>query len=853
MHHIYGNISLAFANVFLVIAVCVFAVGFFPYKPFLPGLAKPYEYLGSLGQGSLPSAKAPFNKVVFMVVDALRSDFVYSNISGFQFTQSLIRSGAALPFTAHATAPTITMPRVKAITTGSVPTFLDVILNFMESDTTSSLANQDTWLAQMKAKKSGKMLMYGDDTWLKLFPETFDRADGTSSFFVSDFTEVDNNVTRHIPDELKNTDWNTMVLHYLGLDHIGHKAGPRSPNMLPKQKEMDGIVRLIYDAMVRESYLEDTLLVLCGDHGMNDGGNHGGSSPGETSPALVFVSPKLKGIGLGKESPTTPEKDLDYYTKVEQSDIVPTLAGLLGFPVPLNNVGVFIPELLQYWSKDVQKLYSGGGHDEKLQLLAENRQRLMDVVSAKHRDPKYFSHGALQDRCDWSNMDDDDLVCQDAKLKNIANDHSAMSDENLQELYIEWTIDWCRKAQRVMSSAATEYSVLLLGSGMLVATIAVLLSISTLPSQWFRSPTGLVFVAMTGTYSATMFASSYVEEEQQFWYWFAAAWVAFLTAKRFQQVRRNRASPVKDATLALLLLVLLRTITRWNQSGQKHAGAPDIAHTLFSTYPILMWTMVTMTYTDLARKLIRHVFHRWTYQVAAAAAFGLSLLSLLFKLSFTSADAPELCPLAFRILAQMLNRGALKMVEGIHVLLALFLMTQVHVQNIPLFLGFNVLHRIFGQLVDGQPLLTTITMIILTHVSFFALENSNAISSIDLSNAYNGVSGYNALAVGMLLFLSNWAGPVWWTSAGMLMQLDCKERLENTAASKKEMGQDGGNLERGASTSTLGSRRAASSSAANHSSLSRVGNPGKGPLFTHLAVSTLFMSASMLAVMTACT
>ncbi len=27
--------------------------------------------------------------------------------------------------------------------------------------------------------------MYGDDTWLKLFPETFDRAEGTSSFFVS--------------------------------------------------------------------------------------------------------------------------------------------------------------------------------------------------------------------------------------------------------------------------------------------------------------------------------------------------------------------------------------------------------------------------------------------------------------------------------------------------------------------------------------------------------------------------------------------------------------------------------------------------------------------------------------------
>jgi len=98
---------------------------------------------------------------------------------------SLIADGAALPFTAHATSPTITMPRIKAITTGSTPSFLDVILNFAESDTSSSLATQDTWLAQMKAKKAGKLIMYGDDTWLKLFPETFDRSDGTSSFFVS--------------------------------------------------------------------------------------------------------------------------------------------------------------------------------------------------------------------------------------------------------------------------------------------------------------------------------------------------------------------------------------------------------------------------------------------------------------------------------------------------------------------------------------------------------------------------------------------------------------------------------------------------------------------------------------------
>lgn len=76
------------------------------------------------------------------------------------------------------------MPRVKAITTGSVPGFLDMILNFAESDTTSSLATQDTWLAQVKAK-GDELVMYGDDTWLRLFPGMFKRHDGTTSFFVS--------------------------------------------------------------------------------------------------------------------------------------------------------------------------------------------------------------------------------------------------------------------------------------------------------------------------------------------------------------------------------------------------------------------------------------------------------------------------------------------------------------------------------------------------------------------------------------------------------------------------------------------------------------------------------------------
>ena len=120
--------------------------------------------------------------------------------------------------------------------------------------------------------------------------------------------------------------------------------------MVPKQAEMDGIVKQIYNAIADKDHLRSTILILCGDHGMNDAGNHGGSAESETSPALVFISPKLKAVSKNCQCPVErPEGGFQYYNTVEQSDIAPTVAGMLGFPVPLNNLGVFIPELLDLW------------------------------------------------------------------------------------------------------------------------------------------------------------------------------------------------------------------------------------------------------------------------------------------------------------------------------------------------------------------------------------------------------------------------------------------------------------------------------------------------------------------------
>jgi ethanolaminephosphotransferase len=61
-----STFCLLAANILIPIAILVFAGGFFPYKPFLSGLAQ-YE---ALDYG--PPPNAPFDKVIFMVVDALR-------------------------------------------------------------------------------------------------------------------------------------------------------------------------------------------------------------------------------------------------------------------------------------------------------------------------------------------------------------------------------------------------------------------------------------------------------------------------------------------------------------------------------------------------------------------------------------------------------------------------------------------------------------------------------------------------------------------------------------------------------------------------------------------------------------
>ena len=438
-------------------------------------------------------------------------------------------------------------------------------------------------------------------------------------------------MTRHLPAELQKSDWNALIMHYLGLDHIGHKTGPQGPAMLPKQREMDDIVRMIFEAVQTVDHLKDTLVVLVGDHGMNAGGNHGGSGPGETEPALVFASPKFTGITT-RSCPTVPKDgtEFEFYRKVQQSDVVPTIASLLGFPVPKNSLGVVLEGV------------AGNllGETAWVRFLRRNAKQVLVILEASMGRERWLAavgrHTQKKVDCQSLADDEEEMACLWAiakRSKDEPKEQSALSD-------------FLYKAQDALSSTASSYDVPRMVIGIAVASASLLLAVISFPNLW---PPGLAGSAITITtllYCIMMFATSYVEEEQHFWYWITPAWFAILAARSLQQGHRlpsfNGWNP-PSALLVVPLLVCHRLMVRWNQTGQKHAGEADIVHAFFPSHHVIMWLLVLVTYLVVGVQLARTSFSGSIIgEGDLALAFVMILPAVIFKLNFTQADAPEL-------------------------------------------------------------------------------------------------------------------------------------------------------------------------------------------------------------------
>ncbi|VDK87918.1 unnamed protein product, partial [Litomosoides sigmodontis] len=280
-------INIAFIGISFFISLLLFQRGF---------LLKRVELTSRSSCSDVASRNAcwfpaQYQRIIIVLIDALRYDFVAppqpqfnsSNkaYSGHFSTITRLlndRRESAVLMHFRADAPTTTMQRLKALTTGSLPTFIDVGSNFA-----GTAILEDNWIDEILATNRNNLF-----------------------------------------DELKKSDWTVLIAHFLGVDHCGHKYGPNHPEMPKKLKEMNKILAEVVDVLDN-----DTLLLVMGDHGMTENGDHGGDEPLETDAALfMFAKNKL----VFAEPPES----------VSQVDIVPTISLLLDSPIPYSNIGTLI-------------------------------------------------------------------------------------------------------------------------------------------------------------------------------------------------------------------------------------------------------------------------------------------------------------------------------------------------------------------------------------------------------------------------------------------------------------------------------------------------------------------------------
>ncbi|GAB1606203.1 GPI ethanolamine phosphate transferase 3-like [Argonauta hians] len=324
-----------------------------------------------------------FKRAIIIIIDGLRYDFLAPNTSTKTHTLPYINKltavhdkynhekDRALLYKFVADPPTTTMQRLTGLTTGSLPTFIEAGSNFQSAEIT-----EDNIIDQLVAQKK-RIKFLGDDTWMGLFPGRFTKSLPFPSFNVKDLHTVDNGILNHLSSELIKSDWDVLIAHFLGVDHCGHRFGPNHAAMAEKLSQLNDML-----GSVMKEMKDDTVLVLFGDHGMTETGDHGGDSKDELESGLFIYSPsRLRYPPLKTSAPTIPS--------IAQVDIVPTLSLLLGVPIPFSNLGMIINELFSFcpwWDtySEAKQLY----HNIKaLRLNAHQLDQYSQVYSQVSAEP----------------------------------------------------------------------------------------------------------------------------------------------------------------------------------------------------------------------------------------------------------------------------------------------------------------------------------------------------------------------------------------------------------------------------------------------------------------------------------
>ncbi len=252
--------------------------------------------------------------VVLVVIDGLRLER-----SRHLDTLNVLRARGA-DFDCTASVPSYSRPGRASLATGAGPDVHGVTSNRHEGT-----LNADN-LFRASRRMGESVALAGSAIWPGLFgpdlegalvlPTTIEEERGG-------YRRVEprmQNFERDAVRRLAAIDARLAVLDLDVPDYAAHEYGARSPEYVRASLEADRTLGLLADAL----NLWTTTLVVTADHGQIDGGGHGGAEPEVLDVPLVMAG---RGIREG------------FAGTARQVDVAPTIAALLGLPIPGGSEG----------------------------------------------------------------------------------------------------------------------------------------------------------------------------------------------------------------------------------------------------------------------------------------------------------------------------------------------------------------------------------------------------------------------------------------------------------------------------------------------------------------------------------
>lgn len=261
-----------------------------------------------------PAGRAePIGRVVLIVVDGLRVDA----FNEMEYVSSLKDSAAC--FVLETGQPSLSLPSSAVIATGAWQDVTGVTTNWFKGP-----VRQDSLFSL--ARDSGlTTAIAGEEEWGKLFGDLATKAytrkwDGAYVTFDEETQAKAIEFLRENPA--------LLLVHFVDTDMAGHDFGGASAEYRRSARHIDTLI-----AGIHRHLDQGTILLVTSDHGQTDRGGHGGWEDVVTRVPLLMCGKAIR--------PGT-------YGSAKQTDIAPTVAALLGLPIPPYSQGRILDEAVNF-------------------------------------------------------------------------------------------------------------------------------------------------------------------------------------------------------------------------------------------------------------------------------------------------------------------------------------------------------------------------------------------------------------------------------------------------------------------------------------------------------------------------